>query len=145
MNIVPQATSDCMSVRAVVQSVDSDGEVRLSLAPTRACRGCEGLCLWKRGAQAALALRPSGQVPAVGTEVLVSLPPAYLLLSAVLLHGSVWLGMLLGACLGGIVIEGDWAVLACAVAGAGLFVLVTPGLRRRLERATMAHLKIQAL
>jgi positive regulator of sigma E activity len=77
--------------------------------------------------------------------VLVTLPERYVLLSALLLHGLPWAALLGGAALGAYAIPGDKGAIAGAVVAAAAAVLLTPALRRRLERATLERLRLQPL
>lgn len=137
--------SDCMSVRAVVRGVGADGWVDLELAPGRRCAGCAGACLWRRLPDVARTRLPSARRFEAGTPVLVVLPERYLLLGALLLHGLPWAALLLGGAVGALVGGSDLAGLLGAVLGAAFSIIMTPRLRRRLERATMERFRLRPL
>ncbi len=138
--------TDCMTVRAVVRNTDADGRVQIELDESQACEGCAGTCIWRwfpdttRGARAALAADVS---VSSGTPVLVSLPRHCVLLSAVTLHGLPWAGLLAGALAGWGLTGTDLGCFAGAVIGVALAALLTPGLRRRIEQATLRHVTLK--
>ncbi len=138
--------TDCMTVRAVVRNTDADGRVQVELDESQACPGCAGTCMWRwfpdttRGARAALASNVS---VSAGTPVLVSLPRHCVLSSAVTLHGLPWAGLLAGALAGAGMTGTDLGCFAGAVSGVALAALLTPGLRRRIERATLRQVTLK--
>jgi sigma-E factor negative regulatory protein RseC len=86
---------------------------------------------------------PTDQHWAVGNAATVSLPDRYLLKGALLVYGLPLAALLAGAALGSAFGRSDLgAALGAlgALVGAGAAVLP---LRRRLERATLAHLVLR--
>jgi positive regulator of sigma E activity len=134
--------SECMTARGVVCAHHDDGTVEVDIRPAARCAGCAGVCMWGRlpiHARARLqALRP---LPA-GTPVLVALPQRYVLLSALALHGVLWLALLGGAVAGTFVTRTDAGAVIGAVLAAVFSIIMTPRLRRRLERAAYANLTL---
>ena len=88
-----------MTARATVRAVGEDGLVDLEIDGSARCAGCAGACLWRRAA-APRARLPSSTALPVGASVLVALPQRYVLMSALLLHGLPWSGLLAGAAVG---------------------------------------------
>jgi len=117
----------------------------LEIADFQRCSGCEGVCMWRRLPSLGRARFAGHASMPVGTSVLVSLPQRYVLLSALLLHGLPWAALLAGGLLGVVVTGTDMGCLLGAVIGIGMSVLITPGLRHRLERATMRQFMVQPL
>jgi len=130
-----------MTARGVVAR-SASGRVEVELAQAPACRGCEGLCLWRR-LPASQRIELATLVPfAVGDAVVVALPPRYVLLGTLFVHGLP-LGMLLGGALAGIAVGGsDWSVLVGALAGVCAALSVAKPLRRRLEALTLAAIAV---
>ena len=128
--------TDCMTVRAVVRDTDADGRMQIELDESQACEGCAGTCMWRwlpdatRGARAALAADVS---MSAGTPVLVSL------------HGLPWAGLLAGALAGWGMAGSDLGSFAGAVGGVALAAALTPGLRHRIERATLRQVTLKQL
>jgi positive regulator of sigma E activity len=79
----------------------------------------------------------------VGMPVLVVLPQRYVFLSALLLHGLPWFSLLAGATGGALLTRTDVGCLLGAVLAAAFSIMMTPRLRRRLERATVERLDIR--
>ena len=140
--------TDCMTVRAVVRDTDADGRMQIELDESQACEGCAGTCMWRwlpdatRGARAALAADVS---MSAGTPVLVSLPRHCVLLSALTLHGLPWAGLLAGALAAWGMTGSDLGSFAGAVGGVALAAALTPGLRHRIERATLRQVTVKQL
>ncbi len=137
--------STCLTARGVVRKARADGAVELELTPSAACRGCRGVCLWRRlSAQPTLALHPSTRlVP--GTEVSVSLPERFVLRTALLMHGLPWAALLAGAAAGAAASGSDLGTLVGAVASLSLAIALTPGLRRRFEASARHKLELEAV
>ncbi len=98
--------------------------------------------------RAVLAANPSvhsGMPVDAPMPVLVSLPRRFVLLSAVLLHGLPWAALLAGALAGVGVTGTDLGCLVGAITGIAFASMLTPGLRRRLERATMRQVMFEPL
>jgi positive regulator of sigma E activity len=134
-----------MTARAVVTAFHADGYVDLEIATPERCAGCAGMCTWRRGPKSVRLRLPAAAGAAVGADVLVALPERYVLLSALLLQGLPWGALLVGAALGAYAIPGDAGAIAGAVLAAAAAVLLTPVLRRRLERATLERLSLRRL
>lgn len=137
--------TDCMTVRAVVRDTGADGGVQIEIDESQLCSGCAGTCMWRwfpdttRGTRAALAANPSVRP---GMSVLVSLPRHCVVLSAVALHGLPWAALLAGALAGVGVTGTDLGCFVGAVSGVALAAMLTPGLRRRIERATLRQVTL---
>jgi positive regulator of sigma E activity len=134
-----------MTARAVVTAFHPDGSVELEIARPPRCAGCAGMCTWRRLPDGVRLRLPVGGAAGVGTDVLVALPERYVLLSALLLHGLPWGALLAGAALGAYAVPGDLGAIAGAVLAAAGAVLLTPALRRRVERATLERLSLEPL
>lgn len=80
---------------------------------------------------------------APGAVVNVRLPERAVLLAALVLHGLPWITLLAGAIAGGVVSRSDWGVLAGALLALGFLALMTPLVRRRIEAATLAALRVE--
>ena len=132
-----------MTARAVVSGICADGFVDIEVTEAARCAGCAGACMWRRSTAAPRArLRTSTHLP-VGTPVLVVLPQRYVLLAALLLHGLPWIALLLGAATGALVTGSDLGSLLAAVLAIAISLMMTPRLRRRLERAAMERFELQ--
>lgn len=132
-----------MTARAVVTALHADGSVDLEIAKPPRCAGCAGMCTWRRGPKSVHLRLPAGDPAGVGAEVLVALPERYVLLGALLLHGLPWAALLVGALLGAYAVPGDAGAVAGAVLAAAAAVVLTPALRRRVERATLERLSLR--
>jgi positive regulator of sigma E activity len=88
---------------------------------------------------------PSAARLEAGTPVLILLPERYLLLSALLLHGLPWAALLLGGAVGSFASGTDLGAVLGAVLAAAISIIMTPRLRRRLERATMERFSLLPL
>jgi positive regulator of sigma E activity len=134
-----------MTARAVVTAFHADGFVDLEIATPARCAGCAGMCTWRRLPERVRLRLPATGSARVGTDVLVALPERYVLLSALLLHGLPWGALLAGAALGAYAVPGDVGAIAGAVLAALASVLLTPALRRRVEKTTLERLRLQSL
>jgi len=133
-----------MTAKALVRGTDENGLVELELAGASRCEGCAGVCMWRR-MPALTKVRFATRHPLQpGMEIVISVPQKYVLLSAMLLHGLPWAALLSGALLGAMLTESDFGALLGAVAAVGLSILLTPGLRRRLEQVTMQHFELRS-
>jgi positive regulator of sigma E activity len=134
-----------MTARAVVTAFHADGSIDLEIARPPRCAGCAGMCTWRRLPESVQLRLPAGGCADVGADVLVALPERYVLLSALLLHGLPWAALLVGAALGAYAIPGDLGAIGGAMLAAAAAVLLTPALRRRVERATLERLSLLPL
>jgi positive regulator of sigma E activity len=134
-----------MTARAVVTASHTDGSVELEIATPSRCAGCAGMCAWRRLPESVRLRLPAAGGARVGADVLVALPERYVLISALLLHGLPWAALLLGSALGAYAIPGDGGAIAGAVLAAAAALLLTPALRRRVERTTLERLRLQPL
>ena len=134
-----------MTARAIVRAVREGGLVDLEIDDSSRCAGCAGACFWRRVPAATRARLPGPASLPVGSFVLIALPERYVLLSAVLLHGLPWVGLLAGAALGAYLTGHDLGTLLGAVLGVTFSIMMTPGLRRRLERATLERFTLRPL
>lgn len=132
-----------MSARAVVRAAHGDGYVDLEFEPAPGCAGCSGVCLWRRLRATQLARVPAGGALPAGTTVSVTLAEREILRGAVVAHGLPWLALLVGAAFGAGLVGSDLAVLAGAALGLAAAAVFMPGIRRRVERATLAGLRIE--
>lgn len=130
-----------MTARGVVARSAADRiEIELALAP--GCRGCEGLCLWRRLPSSQRIELAVDAAFAAGDAVVLALPPRYLLLGALFVYGLP-LAALLGGALIGIAAGGsDGAALLGALGGLGTALLAARPLRRRLETRTLSALAV---
>lgn len=134
-----------MTARGVVRGAVGDGLVEVELDAGSRCEGCAGTCMWRRAETVGRARIPAGVGLPAGTPVLLSLPQRYVLLGSLVLHGLPWAALLLGAVGGVRVLDGDFGAALGAAAGIGLAVLLTPRLRRRIERDAMRHFELTVL
>lgn len=136
--------STCLTARGVVRRARADGTVELELTPAAGCSGCRGACLWRRlSADPGLALRSTRPLP-VGAEVSVSLPERFVLHTALVMHGVPWAALLAGAAVGAAATGSDLGTVAGALLGLVVALALTPGLRRRFERAVCDRLEVAA-
>jgi positive regulator of sigma E activity len=131
-----------MTARAVVTAFHADGSVDLDIARPPRCAGCAGMCTWRRLPETVRLRLPVGGSAGVGADVLVALPERYVLVSALLLHGLPWAALLVGGALGAYAVPGDVGAIAGAVLACAAAVLLTPALRRRVEKATLERLSL---
>jgi positive regulator of sigma E activity len=134
-----------MTARGVVRGAAGDGLVEVELDPGSRCEGCAGACMWRRADTVGKARIPAGAGLPAGTPVLLSLPQRYVLLGSLVLHGLPWAALLVGAVGGVWLFGGDFGAAIGAAAGIGLAVLLTPRLRRRIERDAMRHFELKVL
>lgn len=133
-----------MSVEATVCSAAHDGTVELEFSRSH-CAGCAGSCTWRRALDAQRARFTCDLSLHAGDTVRVSLPANHLLMSAMLLHGLPLVALLAGASIGALAWESDLGSLAGAIAGVVLVLGLTPRLRRRMERLTVEHARLEPL
>jgi positive regulator of sigma E activity len=130
-----------MTARGVVAS-STTTRVAIELVTPPACRGCHGLCLWRQ-MPATQVIEIAAQTPlAPGDAVVVGLPPRYLLLGTLLMHGLPLAALLGGALLGLAAGRSDLAAVVGAVAGLAAAWLCAGPLRRRLEAETLRALAV---
>jgi positive regulator of sigma E activity len=130
-----------MTARGVVRK-SSGGCVEVELAAPPACRGCEGLCLWRRLPASRRIELAARTALAEGDLVVVALPPRYLLLGALFVHGLPLAALLGGALVGLALGASDFAAVLGAAAGLGLALAAAPPLRRRLEAVTLRAMAV---
>lgn len=130
-----------MTARGVVARA-SAGRVEIELAAQSACRGCEGWCSWRRlSAAQRIELAADGPF-AVGDQVVIALPPRYVLLGTLLVHGLP-LTALLGGALAGLAFgASDMAALLGAGLGLALAIGAARPIKRRLEALTLRALAV---
>lgn len=135
-----------MTARGVVLGSAEDGFVDVELAETPRCAGCAGMCMWRRvDAGRKTRVPVTSSCPRAGTPVLISVPQNSVLRAALVVHGLPWAALLLGASCGTLIVHGDLGALLGAVAAVGLAVLLTPKLRRRIERQALKGLTLTPL
>jgi positive regulator of sigma E activity len=132
-----------MSARAVVRAAHGDGSVDLEFEPVPGCAGCSGVCLWRRLRATRLARIPAPDTLTAGVTVSVSLAERDLLRGAAIAHGLPWLALLAGAAIGASLFDSDLAAFTGAGLGLVASGLLLPSIRRRIERATLAGLRIE--
>lgn len=134
-----------MTASGIVCRAAGDGRVEIELAAPAACRGCEGLCSWRRfGAGAARAELPCTAAGLrAGDAVEVTLPEAKVLAGAAALYGLPLAAILGGAAAGNALTASDAGSLAGALAAVVLSAAAAPRLRRRLERWVLRGLRIE--
>lgn len=132
-----------MTASAVVRRCRADGSVELELEGRAGCAGCHGVCMWRLLPSASKTHFPTSAALEPGAAVLVRLPHRYVLLTSLLLYGVPLTGLLGGALLGAGLVGGDLGSLAGALGGLVTSLAATPGLRQRLEAATVRHLRIE--
>lgn len=132
-----------MTARAVVRTAFADGSFELELDARAACVGCQGACMWRLAPTVQRARFAAGPRVEPGARVLVRLPQRYVLLTSLLLYGAPLTGLLGGALLGVAATGTDLGALLGALGGVVASFALTPGLRQRLEAATLRHLVIE--
>jgi positive regulator of sigma E activity len=130
-----------MTADAVVVAARADGSLDLEFQ-VRACAACAGTCLWRRLKSTRIEGLRAEQKLAPGAAVTVLLPERRVLLASVLLHGVPLVAILVGAALGAALTASDGGTLLGAAIGLGVAIAAFGRLGRRLERATLARLKI---
>jgi len=90
-----------------------------------------------------LTLPGDGTLP-VGAAVTVTLPEGYVLSGALLLYGLPLAALLAGAAAGAAIVGSDLAAAAGAAVALICALLAAAPLRRRLERATLRRLAVNA-
>jgi positive regulator of sigma E activity len=133
-----------MTARAVVTAA-RDGFVDLEIPAASRCAGCAGMCTWRRLPEKTLVRLPSHGAWKVGTPVEVALPERYVLLSALLLHGLPWGALLAGAAVGAYLVRNDLGAVLGALLAVAFSIIMTPRLRRRVERVTLERLSLRPL
>jgi positive regulator of sigma E activity len=134
----------CMTATGTVTSVAASGRVEVEFAAPVGCRGCEGVCLWRRSPAIQRAIFDTPLPFAVGEPVVVTLPERYILLGALLVHGLPLAAILVGALAGVALTGSDFGALAGAVLAVAMALLAAPRLRRRLERTTLQQVVLRA-
>ena len=125
-----------MTASGVVCRNADGGRVEIEFAAPLQCRGCEGICTWRRLPLVQRADFATTLPLQAGDHVDVSLPERYVLLGTLLVHGLP-LAALLGGALAGVATTGtDAGCLAGAVTAIVLTAAATPRLRRRIEALT---------
>jgi positive regulator of sigma E activity len=125
-----------------VVSRRANGRVEVEFATPAACRGCEGLCLWRRLPRVARAELATALPLRVGDPVVVALPQRFLLIGTLFVHGLPLVALLGGALLGVAATGSDLGCLAGAAAGLGFAAAATPRMRRRLEQVTLGAISV---
>lgn len=138
-----ESGSHCrLTADAVVLAARPDGSVDLEFAPSAACAGCAGACLWKRLQAARLErLRPPFALTP-GTAVTVELPVQRLLGASMLVHGLPLAAILAGAAAGSAIAGSDLGTLAGALLALAAAILAARRLKGRIETATLAGLVV---
>jgi sigma-E factor negative regulatory protein RseC len=133
-----------MTARAVVKNAFADGSYELELEARAGCPGCRGVCMWRLLPTAQrMRFAPGPSVVAPGQRVSVSLPQRYVLLTSLMMYGVPLAGLLGGASIGFAVAGTDLGVLLGALGGIAISLAATPGLRQRLESATVRRLVVR--
>ena len=123
-----------MSAQARVERLYPDHTVQLELLEPTRCSGCEGNCLWRWASPAPLRLHSSLTLQPEDL-VTVTVDRRDVLLAALLLHGSPWIGLLAGAFLGVWSVGGDLGTFLGAVVGLAVGAM--------LARRQQAHWRIE--
>lgn len=142
-SLKPESATHCrLTADAVVLATRPDGSIDLEFAPSPACSGCAGTCLWKRLQAARLERLRAPSPLAPGTAVTVELPPERLLTASMLVHGLPLAAILTGAAAGSLIAGSDLGTLAGALLALAVAILATGRLKGRLEEATVAGLVV---
>jgi positive regulator of sigma E activity len=132
-----------MTASGVVCRTAGDGRVEVEFVAPRGCRGCEGVCLWRRLPAIQRAELKTSLPLRSGDPVDVRLPHHYVLLGALFVHGLPLAALLVGGVAGVAATGSDLGCLAGVVIGLALAALAAPRLRRRVERATLRALTVE--
>jgi positive regulator of sigma E activity len=135
-------SSACLGTAGRVVRAAAGGRVEVELEAPQGCRGCEGICAWRRLPPTRRATFATPLALEVGDRVMVSLPASMLLMGAAIAYG-VPLVLLLGGALAG------WAVTATDLGGIGgaaaalvAVPLLTLRIRRRVEQRMLGRLTL---
>jgi len=103
------------------------------------------MCMWRRVEGQRLQGRFEGVSLMPGDTVQLSLPERYLLYGSVIIYGLPLAGLLVGALAGSILIEGDAGTFFGAIAGIGAIFVLTPSMRRCIERIVLGKVAVNQL
>jgi positive regulator of sigma E activity len=132
-----------MSVEATVVGMVHSGVVEVEVRKPTGCKGCAGLCFWRRLPASGRERCPSDSAFEMGEEVSLTLPAHCLLRGSLLLHGFPLAALLGGALAGQWLLRSDWGCLVGALSGVLLILAAGPKLRRRIERSTLEQIKVE--
>jgi positive regulator of sigma E activity len=135
--------SGCASATGTVVGMSSDGLLEIEFLTPPRCRGCEGLCMWRRLPATQRATLASRVPLTVGQRVVVTLPEHSLLAGAVLVYGVPLGALLLGAVAGAAITGSEVVAAAGAVLSVLAVLLVAPWLRRGVERLTLRSIDVR--
>jgi len=124
------SSSACFRAAGRVVRTAANGRVELALEAPRGCRGCEGLCAWRRLPHTRCTTFATPLELAEGDRVVLSVPESALVLCALAVYGVPFAMLLAGALAG-------WAATATdvgGIGGAGAGLVAVPWLSRAVRR-----------
>jgi positive regulator of sigma E activity len=133
----------CMTASGVACRDAAGGRVAIQFAAPAQCRGCQGVCTWRRMPLVDRADFATTLPLRAGDEVVVSLPERYVLLGTLLVHGLPLAALLGGALIGVAAFGNDLGCVAGALSALGLTVAATPRLRHRIETMTLREVTVE--
>ncbi|HEU4617685.1 MAG TPA: SoxR reducing system RseC family protein [Gammaproteobacteria bacterium] len=134
---------DCLSVEATVVGAHASGVVEVEVRRAAGCKGCAGLCFWRRLSESGRERCRSDAAFEVGDEVSLTLPARSLLRGSLLLYGLPLAALLAGALAGQWLARSDGGALLGAVVAVLALLAAGPALRRRIERSTLEHIRVE--
>ena len=132
-----------MTVAGRVTRVAADGCIEVEFAAPPRCRGCEGLCAWRRLPATQRVTFVTALEVTVGQPVVARLPERLLLLGVLLIHGLPLAALLGGAIVGVGMTGSDLGAALGAIAAVVALLLATPRLRRRMEQRVLQQLALR--
>jgi positive regulator of sigma E activity len=134
---------DCLSVDATVVGERCFGLVEVEVRRSQGCKGCAGLCMWRRLPDRGRERYRADCAFEVGEAVALRLPARSLLRGAVLLYGLPLAVLLAGGVAGQWWLGTDAGCLLGALAGVALILLAGPRFARRVERAAFEEVRVE--
>lgn len=136
------SSSACFQAAGTVARTVADGRVELELEAPRGCRGCDGLCAWRRLPATRRATFATSLPLAAGDRVVLSLPGSALVAGALLAYGMPFFTLLAGALAGWAATASDAGAIGGAVSALAAAPWLSRALRRRAEQRMARQLTL---
>lgn len=130
-------------MQATVVGADHAGLVEVEVGRPQGCKGCGGLCLWRRLPERGRERYRAECVFEAGETVSLRLPARSLLRGSLLLHGLPLAALLAGGAAGQWLLGSDAGCLLGALSGVALMLAAGPRLARRVERAALDAIRVE--